>query len=154
MVGLDLALHAGLLAPLYHWDGPFLLPPGQAFVRIPVGYLGLLVLAVAMVWLLERLDVWGAGRGAAVGAGVGAVASGALLLGLWTISTADPELLVGWWLAQTSELAVCGSIIGAARAGTSQRGLAIGVGALLLVAAVSAVLLQTIGYASPVIAAS
>jgi hypothetical protein len=47
MVGVDVVLHAGLLAPLYDWDSPFLLRPEEAFVRIPVGYLGFLVLAIA-----------------------------------------------------------------------------------------------------------
>jgi hypothetical protein len=39
MIGVDFFLHAGLLAPLYDWDSPFLLRPDEAFVRIPIGYL-------------------------------------------------------------------------------------------------------------------
>ena len=52
MLGVDLFLHAGLLAPLYDWDSPFLLEPMTAFVRIPVGYLAFLVLAAGLAWLL------------------------------------------------------------------------------------------------------
>jgi hypothetical protein len=52
MVGVDVVLHAGLLALLYDWDSPFLLRPEEAFVRIPVGYLGFLVFAIALAWLL------------------------------------------------------------------------------------------------------
>ena len=52
MLGVDLFLHAGLLAPFYDWDSPFLLEPETAFVRIPVGYLAFLVLAAGLVWLL------------------------------------------------------------------------------------------------------
>jgi hypothetical protein len=148
MVGMDLGLHAGLLAPLYRWDGTFLLPPEQAFIRIPVGYGSLLVLAVGMAWLLERLDVTSAWRGALVAGSVGAVGAASLLLGLWTISTADPALLAGWWLAQTAELAVCGAIIGSVRGGTSLRTVVGRVAVLVAVAVLSAVALQTIGYAS------
>jgi hypothetical protein len=73
---------------------------------------------------------------------------GALLLGLWSISTADPTLLVAWWLGQTAELALAGYVIGAALAGRALRSLAIQVGAILVLGAASAVVLQSIGYAT------
>lgn len=57
MIGVDFFLHAGLLAPLYDWDSPFLLRPDEAFTRIPIGYLGFLVLAIGLAWLLTRLEV-------------------------------------------------------------------------------------------------
>ena len=152
MVGVDLFLHAGLLAPLYDWDSPFLLPPEQAFVRIPIGYLGLLILAIALAWLLPRFNVERGRDGAQIAGAFGAVAWGALLLGLWSISTADPGLLVGWWVGQTVELGLGGYVIGSILGGARVRAVAWRVGALLVVGAVSAVVLQTIGYAAaPVI---
>jgi hypothetical protein len=48
MIGVDVFLHAGLLAPLYDWDSPFLLRPDEAFVRIPIGHLSFLIIAI--VW--------------------------------------------------------------------------------------------------------
>jgi hypothetical protein len=148
MAGLDFFLHAGVLAPLYDWGSPFLLSPGQAFARIPIGYLSFLVLAVALAWLLPRLGVSDGRRGAAVAGALGAVGWGALLLGLWSISTATPSLLIGWWLGQTAELALGGFVVGSVLDGVRIRGLAGRVAALLVLGAASAVVLQAIGYAT------
>jgi hypothetical protein len=83
---------------------------------------------------------------------LGAVAWGALLLGLWSISTAHPALLAGWWVGQTVELALGGYVIGSMLGGARLRTVAWVVGLVLAVGAVSAVVLQTIGYATaPVI---
>jgi hypothetical protein len=147
MVGADLFLHAGLLAPLYDWDSPFLLPPEDAFVRIPVGYGALLLLAAAMVWLLPRLGVQRARDGALLAGAGGAVVWGAVVLGIWSISTADPSLLVAWWAAQTAELALAGLVVGAALGGTRLRRLAALVGAVLVLGVAAAVVLQSVGYA-------
>src|SRR3990172_814796 len=148
MLGVDLFLHAGLLAPLYDWDSPFLLRPEEAFVRIPVGYLGFLVLAIALAWLLPRFDVERGRDGGLIGGAIGAVGWGALLLGLWSISTADPGLLAGWWVGQTVELGLGGYVIGSVLGGARPRTVAWRVGAVLVVGAVSAVALQAIGYAT------
>jgi hypothetical protein len=148
MIGVDLFLHAGLLAPLYDWGDAFLLRPEQAFVRIPAGYLGFLVLAAALVWLLPKLGVRRGRDGSLAAGGGGAVIWGALLLGLWSISTADPPLLIAWWLGQTAELALAGYVIGSVLAGKGLRSLGIQVGAVLVLGAASAVVLQSIGYAT------
>ena len=148
MVGVDLFLHAGLLAPLYDWDSPFLLRPEEAFVRIPIGYLSFLLLAIALAWLLPRFSVERGRDGALIAGAFGAVAWGALLLGLWSISTADPGLLAGWWVGQSVELGLGGLVIGSILGGTRVRTMAWRVGALLVAGAVSAIVLQTIGYAA------
>src|SRR5947209_7534433 len=44
MIGLDFFLHGGLLAGLYTAPAAFLLPPAQAFSRIPLGYAGFFLL--------------------------------------------------------------------------------------------------------------
>jgi hypothetical protein len=148
MVAVDFFLHGGLLAPLYDWDSPFLINPHDAFVRIPVAYVGLLVLAAGLAVLLARLGVDRAWGGAVTAVGVGAVAWGALLLGLWSISTADPALLAGWWVSQTAELGVGGFVVGSVLGGASRRRVASGVAALLLGAVLLTIGLQTVGYAS------
>jgi hypothetical protein len=148
MLGVDLFLHAGLLAPLYDWESPFLVRPEEAFARIPVGYLSFLILAIGLVWLMSRLDIKGSREGAVLGVAVGAVAWGALSLGLWSISTADIGLLVGWWVGQTVELGLGGYVGGSLRAGARLRSVSGRVGAIVIVAAVSAVVLQSVGYAT------
>jgi hypothetical protein len=147
MIGVDLLLHAGLLAPLYDWESPFLLPPRDAFVRIPAGYLAFLVLAIGLVWLLSRVGVRRPRDAAMLGGAGGAVVWGALVLGLWSISTADPPLLVAWWLGQTAEMAVGGCVIGLILGGTRVRSVTWGVVAILIIGAVAAVVLQSMGYA-------
>jgi hypothetical protein len=149
MIGVDLFLHAGLLAPLYDWDSPFLLTPLEAFVRIPAGYLAFAILAAGLVWLLPRLAVEGAKRGALAGGSIGAVGWGALLLGIWSISSADAVLLAAWWLGQTASMAAAGMMTGAAIAGAGLRRLSVAAGSALVLGAVTAVLLQSIGYATP-----
>lgn len=148
MIGVDLFLHAGLLAPLYDWDSAFLLRPDEAFVRIPIGYLSFVVLAMALAWLLPRLNVERGRDGALIAGAFGAVVWGALLLGLWSISTAAPGLLAGWWVGQTVELGLGGLVIGSILGGARVRTVAWRVGALLIAGAASAVVLQTIGYAA------
>lgn len=148
MVGFDLFLHAGLLAPLYDWDSPFLLGPEEAFVRIPIGYLSFLIAAALLAWVLPRLDVHDGRRGALMAGAIGAAAWGVVLLGLWSISTADLPLLVGWWIGQAVELALGGFVIGSILGGARLRAVAWRVGALLVLAAASAVVLQSVGYAT------
>jgi hypothetical protein len=150
MIGVDLFLHAGLLAPLYDWDSPFLLPAEQAFIRIPAGYLALLILAAALAWTLSRLGVASGREGARLAAAGGGVIWGSLVIGLWSISTAAPALLAAWWAGQTIELGVAGYLIGASLAGISFRRLALLAGACVLVGVVAAVVLQSIGYAPAV----
>jgi hypothetical protein len=152
MIGIDLLLHAGLLAPLYDWDSPFLLSPQEAFVRIPAGYLAFGVLAGGLVWLIGRIGIRSPWEAARIGAIGGAVVWGALLLGMWSISSADPSLLAAWWVGQTAQLAIGGYVAGLVLTGARLRSVAWGVVAILLIGAVVAVVLQSIGYApAPVI---
>lgn len=152
MIGIDLLLHAGLLAPLYDWDSPFLLSPQEAFVRIPAGYVAFGVLAAGLAWLLRQLGPRTPGEAARIGAIGGAVAWGALLLGLWSISSADPALLAAWWIGQTAQLAIGGYVAGLVLAGARLRSITWGVIAILLIGALVAVVLQSIGYApAPII---
>lgn len=74
---------------------------------------------------------------------------GALCAGLWSITTLEWDLLVGWWLGQAAELALAGSVIGAVLEGASTRSVVakVAVAAFLLLAATVA--LQAAGLAPP-----
>jgi hypothetical protein len=148
MLGVDVLLHGGLLAPLYDWAGGFLLSPQEAFVRIPAGYLAFLVLAAVLVWLLPNLGIRNAAEGARIASLGGGAVWGALLLGMWSITAADPVLLMGWWVGQTVQLAIAGYLIGSRIAGTSLRAVAWSAIGVLVVALVVAVVLQSSGYAA------
>jgi len=121
MLGVDLMLHAGLLAALYQRPSPFLLPPMEAFRRIPIGYAGFLVAAAFLVWVEASLGVRGWRRGVAIGAVVGGAIWASLALGLYSITTAAPDLLVAWTVGQTVEMAYAGAFVGWALAMETHR---------------------------------
>ena len=112
MIGFDFFLHAGILAPLYAKENPFLLPPEQAFTLIPIGYISFLGLAILLIWLMVKLNVPEWRKGALFGFQLGFLAWGSLILGLYSISTASPLLLGAWFLGQTVELGVAGAVAG------------------------------------------
>lgn len=146
-VGFDLFLHGGLLAGVYVEPSPFLLPPEVAFRRIPLGYLTFLGLTIALFWLLCRLAVRGAIAGLRYGAAAGAVVWGALVVGLYSISTATLPLLAGWWIGQTVELGVAGAVLGAAASGASLKRIWVIVVAAVLILVVATIALQSLGLA-------
>lgn len=146
-VGFDVFLHAGLLAHLYARPSAFLLPAEDAFRRIPLGYATFLVLTVSLWWLFSRLDVKGGFTGLRLGIGIGLVLWGAWSLGLYSVSVAEGDLLVGWWLGQGVEMGLAGAVLGAAAAGIRRRTLWTRVGIAWLLLAATTVLLQTLGLA-------
>jgi hypothetical protein len=112
MLGFDLFLHAGLLADVYTKETPFLLPPLEAWNRIPIGYMSFLINAAFLTWFILKLDVRGWKRGAGVGLGLGAVMWFSLGLGLYSITTAAPSLLTAWAVGQSVEMAYAGALLG------------------------------------------
>jgi tryptophan-rich sensory protein len=112
MIGFDFFLHAGVLAPLYVKPSTFLLPPEQAFALIPLGYLSFLGLAVLLIWLMTKLNIHNWQKGALFGTQLGLLAWGSLVLGLYSISTASPILLLGWFFGQVIELGFAGAVVG------------------------------------------
>lgn len=146
-LGIDLFIHAGVMAGFYVRDIPFLVDPVTAFRRIPAGYLSFLLLTSALYWLLGRSDVRGVGAGFRWGALAGLTVWGALLLGMWSITTAPADLLLGWWLGQGLELGFAGAVLGAGFGGMSLRRIWGWVGITVLVLAVAVVVLQSTGSA-------
>ena len=145
MIGIDFFIHAGLLANLYMQESPFLLSETDAFRLIPVGYLSFLIMAILLVWLMGRLDISGWRSGLMFGLKLGALTWGSLTIGLFSIATAEPALLLGWFAGQTVEIAVAGGFAGAALAGGSLRSLSIKTLALIIVMFILTIVLQNIG---------
>jgi hypothetical protein len=150
MLGIDFFVHGGLLAALYLGESSFLLPPKQAFLLIPLGYLSFLLLAVLLVWLMTRLQIAGARDGLLFGLQLGVLVWGAEVLGLASISTADPLLLAGWFVGQTIELAFAGAVAGLALAGTRLPRLFMLVLLISVGLAVITILMQSLGFAPAV----
>jgi len=150
MLGFDLLLHAGVLARFYIEPSPFLLPPLEAFKRIPLGYLSFMILALLLLWLMVRLGIAGWRAGARFGLILGAALWAAQVLGLLSITTADWELLAGWFVGQTLELGVAGAVAGSGLAGVRLRRLSLVVLAFVIVAVIITVVLQSLGLAPAV----
>ena len=147
MIGMDFFLHGGLLAGLYLGENPFLLPPKDSFARIPLGYLALLLAAILLVWLMGLLHIGGARDGFLFGLQLGVLIWGAEVLGLASVTTADPLLLAGWFAGQSIELAVAGALAGMALAGARLSRLFVIALLAALGFAVITVVLQSLGFA-------
>lgn len=146
-LAIDLFLHGGLLARLYVEPSPFLLPAGDASRRIPLGYLTFLILTIGLFWLVRRLQVRGFAAGFRLGAVAGGVVWGALVFGLYSISTASLTLLTGWWIGQTVELGFAGAVLGAAANGVPLKRVWATVGIAVVLLAAATVALQSLGFA-------
>jgi hypothetical protein len=146
-LAFDFLLNAGILAGLWLEPSPFLLPPAVSFARIPAGYVSFLVFDCMLLWLGARLGISGALAGARLGLGLGFLLNAAWLVGLYSISTAPPAVLLAWLVGQAAQLGVAGAVIGSGLAsGRLGRIFAVVVvGAVLAIAAV--VILQTAGVA-------
>jgi hypothetical protein len=147
VLGVDFFLHAGLLARLYVQPSPFLLPPMDAFRLIPLGYLSFLLLSVLLLWLMSRLGLSGWRQGFSFGLRLGALISGAGMLGLLSISTAELSLLVGWFVGQSVEMGIAGAVAGSGLAGTRLRTILVRVLALILFLVVVTIAMQNTGLA-------
>jgi len=112
MIGFDFFLHAGLLSSIYSQPSPFLLPAERAFALIPVGYASFLVSDIFLLWLILKLDINDFKKGLLFGLKVGLFTWGSFTLGLFSIATASPILLIAWFLGQAIELGIAGGIIG------------------------------------------
>jgi hypothetical protein len=148
-LGVDVLLHGGLLARLYLNPSPFLLGPEDAFRRIPFGYLAFLVLVSALYWYLRRLGVRGAVQGLRHGTAAGAIVWAAFALGLYSISTVTVPVLAGWWIGQTVELGLAGAVFGAAANGVPMKRIWARVAVAAVVCAVGTIVLQSLGFAPP-----
>ncbi len=147
VIGFDFLLHGGILARLYVKSSPFLLPPEDAFRLIPLGYLSFLVFIFLLVWLMVRQEIDGWSSGLVFGLQVGALTWGSLVLGLLSISTASPELIIGWFIGQTVEAGIGGMVIGQGLVSNRLRRLVVYVVLFVIAAVVVTITLQSVGLA-------
>ena len=98
--------------------------------------------AALLVWLMVRLNLKGWRAGALFGLQLGALAWGSFALGLLSVSTVDPLLLLGWFSGQTLELGLAGAVAGSALAGMRLSRLVWAVLSLLVLFAAAGIALQ------------
>ncbi len=145
MLGLDFLLNGALFARMYQGGGAFMLAPGEAFRRIPLGYLAFLIIAISIVEVAYRLRVTGIAGGIRLGLVIGGVFGATWALSLYSIATLGAPVALafaGIWLA----LVVLGSAVAAVGlAQKSLRGLALRVAAFDVVCAATVIALQSFG---------
>lgn len=145
MVGLDLVLNAALFARMYEEGGAFMLAPGEAFRRIPFGYLAFLLLAGGMVELAFRLGATTLSQGIRLGAATGAVLGAAWSLGLYSIATLSPQIALAFAVIWFSLVTVSGAIAAVGLSRASLRGLTLQVAGMDVLGAIAVVALQSFG---------
>lgn len=146
-LALDFFLHAGILAWLWTDPHPALLPARDLALRIPLGYASFLLMVILLAWLALRLGARSSRGSAVLGLQLGAVTSAAFMLGLGSISTIPPRLLLVWGVTQTIEMAIAGAVLGAALRAARLRWLIVGVAALAIACVAIAITLQNLGLA-------
>lgn len=147
MLGMDFFLHGGLLAKLYAQPSPFLLPPSDAFKRIPLGYLAALLLAGLLLWLMVRLGLSGWRQGLSFGLRLGALMGASGMLGLFSISTAELSLVAAWLLSQTLQMGLAGAVAGSGLAGQRLRTMLVRIVVLTLLLVIITIAMQSAGLA-------
>jgi hypothetical protein len=108
MIATDFLIHGGILAKLYMKSSPFLLSPEVAFIRIPLGYISFLLLAWLLYYFFKKEWPINKRDGFTQGLIIGAIVWGSMLLGLYSISTIDPVLALGWMAGQSVEMGIGG----------------------------------------------
>ncbi|MHC4509737.1 MAG: hypothetical protein ACYTAO_12390 [Planctomycetota bacterium] len=151
MIGVDFFLHGGIFAATYVQVSPFLLSAMEAFRRIPLGYLALLATAGLLVWIIDQASVRGWRKGLVIGLCLGAVMGVSFTLGLYSISTASPQLLAAWFVAQVREIAIAGAIIGQGLVVDSLRRLTLYVIVGFILLSVATVVMQNTGMAPSIV---
>jgi hypothetical protein len=143
MLGLDFLLNGALFARMYQAGGPFFLAPGDAFGRIPLGYLAFLILAIAIVEIAHRLRLATWADGVRLGLALGGVLGAVWSLSLFSIATLNALAAVEFaviWLA----LVVVGSAVAASGLSrNSLRGLVFAVATFDVACVVTVVVLQS-----------
>ena len=144
MIGFELFLHAGMLAPLHSNSGSFLFPPEVTLRRIPFAYLSFAFTVAALLWLMARLHIRNARDGFVFALLLGLLMWGAQTLGLFSISTANPGLLFGRFLGQSAEMGIAGMVIGSGLGRRQLRSSLTTVTVVFLITVILAVLLQNL----------
>ena len=110
VIGVDFALHAGVLAWAWRSPSPFLLPLEELFARIPLGYAAYLAQAVLVVWLTVHLGPSTARAGAALGARLGLLVALFLALALASATTISATMVLVWAVSTLAGFVAAGAV--------------------------------------------
>ena len=148
-IGFDLFLHAGLLAMLYHEDNPAILPPLDAFYRIPFGYFAFFLYCVFLYWLIIKAKLSDRIAIIRFSVIVGVFLGISSTLAQFSILQVNELLLIGWGIGLIIEIIIAGIIIAYALTGYSRKRLFYIVLLFDVTLFIITVVMQNIGLAPP-----
>lgn len=144
VIGVDFVLHAGVLAWAWREPSPFLLPPEELFVRIPLGYAAYLAQAILVVWLTARLGPSTARAGAALGMRLGLLFAIFLALALASATTISATMTYVWAVSTLAGFVAAGAVAAPALHAPRLRPLALRVAGTTLALVVFGVVAQNL----------
>lgn len=145
MLGLDFLLNGAVFASIYQQGGSFFLAPGEAFRRIPFGYLAFLILAIALVEIAIRLRLATFFDGARLGLALGGVLAVVWSLSLFSIATLEAMAALAFALIWLALVAVGSAVAASSLRRRSLSGLAFRVVAFDIACVATVIGLQSFG---------
>ena len=145
VVGYDLLMNAGLMAPFNNWQLPGFLSPVKMFQYIPLGYAAFLLYVILLLWLMLRSQVSGARAGTAFGLTFGILVGGAGFLGQMSIFAFPVRMLFCWAVFYALLFTLAGAVIGSGLAAARLRPLVYRVLVLVMICLVVSIVMQNLG---------
>jgi hypothetical protein len=145
ILGLDFLLNGALFARMYQGGGPFMLPPAEAFRRIPLGYMAFFILAVSIVEIVYRLGITRITQGMLLGFAIGGVFGATWGLSLYSIASIQGLVALAFVAIWFALCVLASAVAAVGLAQPSLRGLAIRVAAFDVLCAVTVIALQSFG---------
>jgi len=146
-IAVDFFQHAGLFAKLWLESAPAFLPPEVLFQRIPFGYMAFLLATVLVTWLMVRLNLSGWKQSAAFGFKFGVASEGILVLGILSVFSVSPTLLMAWFFGGVAQYSIVCAVIGSGLGGSHLGHLWAKALVFVVSLVVITIILQTLGYA-------
>ena len=145
MLGLDFLLNGAVFARIYQDGSAFMLPPAEAFRRIPLGYLAFLIVASAIVEGARRLGLKGFANGLRLGLVAGAVAGAVWSLSLYSIASLNAPAALAFGVIWLALVALGSAVAAAAMERSSLRNLVFLVAGFDVACVIAVIALQSAG---------
>jgi hypothetical protein len=145
ILGFDFFQNAGVFAGLWREPGSAFLPPEILFQRIPLGYLGFLISASMLTWLILRLKIVGWKQGALFGLKLGGFLSIIWVLALASVFSIRSSLLFLWFFGGWIQYIAAAAVIGRGLSGERLGRLSVIVVTIVILMMVATIVMQNLG---------
>ncbi|HEV2226316.1 MAG TPA: hypothetical protein VGR56_05865 [Nitrososphaerales archaeon] len=108
---IDFFLNGGVFTSYFRSGDSFIVSPSDAFVRIPLGYISLLLLVLVLAYFIDKGSVSTINGGMKMSLIYALVVASSSVLGLWSITVVPAAFLLIWFVDQVLELTVAGTVL-------------------------------------------